>query len=300
MYFDILTEFLSGYSSALISHRENIQNLKRRKEMGEMNDFLGRFSAIQAGSAVADLQRQLELERLLNILQSQAQGSAIENRFAKAEKKELPTATIEEIHAEIDSASERILAQANEILAEADIDRDGSLFALSRIGFKSAKGVSETLEQRQKKETARKEARLVKKYFAFYPFNKFITKEEIARICQKYGLVIGEPEHFSGQIPEANRAEILGFRVWAEDNRDKLWKSFLSVLGKKHKPNPKRIKIVATIDQFEAGSGYKWRVDENTQELKLVDPDPVVLFDVDEGYIIVSKWGVEAEIEELK
>lgn len=259
----------------------------------------GRFSATQIRAE--DEKQMAELTRQLNASAYERFRRLVDSAFVhEAEGKELPTATIEEIHTEIDTASERILAQANEILAEADIDRDDSLLALSRIGFKSAKGVSESLEQRGKKETARKEARLVKKYFALYPFNKFITKDELARICRKYGLVIGEPGHFSGQIPEVNRAEILGFRVWAEDNRDKLWRSFLSIFGKKYKPNPKRIKIVATIDQFEAGAGYRWAVDPGTQELKLVDPDPVVLFDVDEGYIIVSKWGAEADIEELK
>lgn len=274
-----------------------------------MDDSYERLRQLGMSGAASYMQRQVEYERQMAELIRQSQESIIDrwrnfisdnHLVFKEEEKELPIATIEEIHAEIDTAYERILAQASEILAEADIDRDGSLFALSQIGFKSANGVSESLEQRQKKENARKEAMLVKKYFALYPFNKFITKDELARICRKYGLVIGEPGYFIGQIPEENRAEILGFRAWAGDNKDKLWRSFLSIFGKKYKPNPKRIKIVATINQFEAGSGYKWRVDKETQELKLVDPDPVVLFDVDEGYIIVSKWGAEAKIEELK
>lgn len=209
-------------------------------------------------------------------------------------KRELPVATIEEVHAEFDSATERTLQMAKEILEEPEIDKNGKLFALSRIGFKNAVRVKESIEQQERKEIATKHARLVNKYFRLYPFNKFITDEELTRICKKYGLIIGSPEEFIGKIPEKNQMEILGFKP-KMSFREK-WHEFWN------KPNTsdmfvRNYKTVGTPDQFDMYGKY---VDPDTQELKIVDPDPVVLYEVDGGFVIVSKWGAEADIEDFE
>ena len=116
-------------------------------------------------------------------------------------------------------------------------------------------------------------------YFGHYPFNKFITKAQVQDICKKYGLVFGKTEWYVGDIPEKNQLEIADFQVRDQDktgNRD--------------------IMIVATKDEFDT-KGLNL---SDGWELKELPKDPIVLYPVFGGYLIVSKWGVEADIDEVQ
>ncbi|ULT44109.1 hypothetical protein KRR40_12535 [Niabella defluvii] len=50
-----------------------------------------------------------------------------------------------------------------------------------------------------------------------YPNYKFITREEVNRLCEKYGLIFGRADKYTGDIPEKNLLEIEAFYVNNED-----------------------------------------------------------------------------------
>jgi hypothetical protein len=150
---------------------------------------------------------------------------------------------------------------------------------LEEFGFKRAKDVVEVEEAAKAQALAKDVAEKVAYYFKHYPFNKFITKEQVKDICKKYGLVFGKTEWYIGDIPKKNQLEITDFKVRDKDkveNRD--------------------IMIVATKEEFDT-KGLNL---SDGWELKELPKDPIVLYPVSGGYLIVSKWGAEADIDEVQ
>lgn len=115
-------------------------------------------------------------------------------------------ATIEKIHAEFDSAQDRLLEQAKEIISGIDIDNKAE--RLEKLGFTGAEVV---VKQSKKKEILVKnksQAELIEYYKQTYPFQKFITESEMDRICEKYGLVYAPVSAYLKDVPEKNLTEI--------------------------------------------------------------------------------------------
>ena len=187
---------------------------------------------------------------------------------------------IERIHNDFDNAADEFLAKANEILSEDAKEMKPEVkTALENFGFKRAKDVVEIEEAAKAKAVAKDVAKKVSHYFEHYPFNKFITRERVRDICKKYGLVFGKTEWYIGDIPEKNQLEIAGFKARDED-----------------KVENQDIMIVATKEEFDT-KGLQL---SNGWELKELPKDPIVLYPVSGGYLIVSKWGAEADIDEVQ
>lgn len=133
----------------------------------------------------------------------------------KQTQKELIT----EIHNAFDSAQDRLLQQANEVLNEIKIpeisDEENKADRLSAIGFTNSKPVNNVLKLKQeRKENAsvlvktREEAELINYYKTTYPFLKFLTEAELDRICGKYNLIYAPVGNYIEDVPDKNLAEI--------------------------------------------------------------------------------------------
>jgi hypothetical protein len=195
-------------------------------------------------------------------------------------KSEPDVNVIELIHEDFDNAADEFLTKANEILAEGTKEMKPEVqTALENFGFKRAKDVVEIKEAAKAKAIAKDVAEKVSYFFEHYPFNKFITREQVKDICKKYGLVFGKTEWYVGDIPEKNQMEIAGFEVRDEDKVDN-----------------QDIMIVATKDEFDT-KGLNL---SDGWELKELPKDPIVLYPVSGGYLIVSKWGLEADLDEVQ
>lgn len=96
---------------------------------------------------------------------------------------------VEQIHQEIDSAHAKLLDTT---------DQYSKAIKLAAIGFKQVPVVREY----ELYET-------VQYYHNTYPFLKFLTENELKRICDKYNLVIHPIENYIGDVPEKNADEIL-------------------------------------------------------------------------------------------
>lgn len=222
-------------------------------------------------------------------------------------KKQTVQQVIAQIHNDFDSATDRLLQEAKDILADNDTLRKGE--RLKQLGFTKSKAASEAKEAIELKKKSVIVAEKVAYFQQWYPNNKFITEELVEMICNKYGLVFGEAEYYKGDVPDKNILEMESFVLRVEDYTT-YNQGFLN-LGMMHRalgggyfdlqrwpsePSERKsrppFKICAPSKDFDMTrlkkNGYKLEVD-----------DPIVLQPVPGGYLIVSKWGLEASDESL-
>lgn len=237
-----------------------------------------------------------------------------------------PQVVIAEIHNSFDTASEKLLNDAKAILAGSyDIEKGERL---KKIGFVSAKKAVEASAIVSEKQRNEELAKLIEYYQMHYPNNKFITEAKTKEICQKYGLLCAETTYYISDVPEKNLSEIENFKLRQED-MNKFQCGWLSTdrgyyhisqtkttethygyckgdnwrnVIFNHTPEdvkeiyePSPLKICASVKDFDTKN---MRI-EDGYKLELNLPDPIVLQPVKGGYLVVSKWGLEAEDADL-
>lgn len=126
---------------------------------------------------------------------------------------------IQEIHDEFDTAEDRLLQQADSLLKELNIPTQTSIevkadklislgFVNSEVVVKS-KGLKETAAKIKTKIVGtREQAELIRYYKQNYPFQKFLTEQELERICEKYNLIFAPVSNYIKDVPEKNINEI--------------------------------------------------------------------------------------------
>lgn len=216
-----------------------------------------------------------------------------------------PKATVLMIHEEFDSASARLLLEANRILSTAQpLPSSAVLAKVASLGFTNMKMVTESTEILRTREQAKNVAELVEHYSRWYPQNKFITHEEVTQICKKYGLLHGFPDSFIGDMPEKNQRELIAFKCRDEDKVYVYYSSLISTriedgrdYRHRYDGNPNSgmrsissFTIVATPSEFDTNKK------EITSEFTIAERDPIVLYMVFGGFLVVTKWGAEAKI----
>jgi hypothetical protein len=186
-----------------------------------------------------------------------------------------------EIHKSYDTSVDSLLSEAKEILANCeteDIKKGERLLKLGFINSTKAKQSEETL--RKKKEVEAK-AKLIEYYSFHYPNQKFITREQVAEINKKYGLVCVTADCYKMDIPEKNLREIEAFRLKEGDEVYCVEEPFY---------------ISCPPSEAIIKRGYSVREDGFVLKDKEIK-DPIVLKPVNGGFLIVSKWGLEASDE---
>lgn len=118
-----------------------------------------------------------------------------------------------EIHNEFNSAADKLLEEANNIINEAKTKDINKVNRLEALGFKQANQVTELKPLQQKAELSEEQIKLLSYYRITYPFNKFITEEQVKNICYKYNLVCGDVGRFRGFVPEKNLKQIENFKL---------------------------------------------------------------------------------------
>jgi hypothetical protein len=165
-------------------------------------------------------------------------------------------AIIAEIHNAFDTAEDRLLVQAQQLLDSIDVPKESDIEKkaerLSALGFnntQSVKQASTLKEKRQENETlvvkTKSEAELINYYKFTYPFLKFLTEEELDKICTKYNLIYAPVGNYKEDVPDKNIGEIEKAQsLKLVDNYENVFsfsenvhggdeKLFLSLLGKK-------------------------------------------------------------------
>lgn len=225
---------------------------------------------------------------------------------------------IAEIHNDFDTASEKLLQEAKEIIGSKDT---GKADRLRQLGFTKSLPVKETEEMLKTQMKGKWLAERVAYFSQWYPHNKFITEEAVEAICNKYGLVFADAGYYKGDVPEKNLREMEQFVLRKEDMTERRfdladairnlqirmiggiqWNPFAMdlaerVIDRREEPvaEKARFKICAPESEFDmtllTKKGYK---------LELNVPDPIVLQPVQGGYLIVTKWGLEASDDLVK
>lgn len=135
-------------------------------------------------------------------------------RFIKTQ-----TQLIEEIHNAFDSAQDKLLREANEIISKVKTDPIQPIELISdrlkAVGFiqtpvnKEAEKLNdERMEIIKTTQEAELEANLIEYYKKTYPFLKFLTEVELKKICDKYKLIFAPVSAYKENVPEKNLRDI--------------------------------------------------------------------------------------------
>jgi hypothetical protein len=115
---------------------------------------------------------------------------------------------IAEIHNEFDTAQERLLLEAKEIISGTSKFFSEKAERLEKIGFINSNSVVKHKKNKELLVKNRDQAELIEYYKQNYPFQKFLTEEELNRICKKYGLIYAPVSNYIKEVPEKNLLEI--------------------------------------------------------------------------------------------
>jgi hypothetical protein len=230
---------------------------------------------------------------------------------------------IHDIHSEFESASDFLLQQAEMQLKESVMNNRNKAERLAALGFDGCKEVGELRLIQSNEAKAKYINETIAKYRQAYPLHKFITREVIDTICEKYSLVFAKSHLYKGFVPEKNISEIESFLGFA---KPQYWIHTSNYLGMTKKGNSKYEYSVIILNEDEALHQEIWneatpefhhRIEVNnshppmficapakdldTQGMEIENgklvyevTDPIILYPVSEGYLIVTKWGDEA------
>lgn len=234
------------------------------------------------------------------------------------------TNTIEKIHSSIDSAVDRLkeisilyLKQSEEPTEEVYSDK---IDKLKDLGFNNLREVREYDSKKSiysdeihKKTFLKNKANAINEdvsYFSkIYPFHKFIYYSQLIPICEKYGLVLGSVEFYNEDIPKKNSDEIINFN-YKICNKKLLLNNQVPLFNqsKSNIYNNVNLYICAPKEDFVKGltqigiEVFKGTYTKKSLKsyLEVKTEDPIVLLPVKTaldnqiGFIVISKWGLEA------
>jgi len=226
------------------------------------------------------------------------------------------------------------IAESIEIPQEETDYEDGKF--LKSLGFSNsvlAKKVAEfetgknliTSDKTRNFEISKKIDLTVRKYQALFPFHKFILYSQVIKICEKYNLYLSPAMFFKGQIPVKNIEEMKKF-PWDKYKHKAVSRSlypnspvFKQIKGSGTYINSSNY-ICAPLNDFniEDATTIGREIFERPEIEKEVNihnfryerpkkqpKDPIILVpvkvDLDEiGFIVVTKWGIEANDSKLQ
>lgn len=259
----------------------------------------------------------------------------ISNSLKLGKKNSGNQVTVEEVHETFFTEVDRLLEYARQMnsLTTDKQDLIDKCDRLKNLGFTSAKEVLEADKENARISILQAEnlakSKLIEaiNYFtAKYPMYKFITKESVIKICEKYGLIHGDAQNYIGTIPDKNLKEIEEFKIDENDDaysgigRTSLRGFFgmqltnaafgtrnelENILKNDYNPDIKYedvmqkvgLSIVAPATDFNTNN---MRI-ENHQLVNI--PDPIVLKPVayknERYYLIMTAWGEEASDEDV-
>lgn len=247
-------------------------------------------------------------------------------------KKQTPLEVVQEIHHKVLTSGDDCLKEANSILSSASTQNLELYEQMKKRGFGNAKEIKEKEAEIKQQAEARARAKLIADYAVRYPNKKFISTEEMDKICKDYKLLLGADQHYTGSIPERSMKEIVAFKLKEEDEiyYKGTWRAIESLKADKTKgvidwseiskdqymrdtnegknlvQNSKRTHYISNKDYFMVAAPksmfqIEGMVQEGNTLKKVVEvDDPVCLQPVKFGYIIVAVWGEEIAIAKMQ
>ncbi len=153
------------------------------------------------------------MKNIIKVLAGIFDGNA-----AVQKRKENPSGDelVLQIHNEFDSAEERLLQGADKVLKELGIITESQMEKHAelhkQLGFHNSKIAKEHSDINRKLTISKELAGLIHYYKQNYPIQKFLTEDELNRICEKYNLIYAPVGNYIENVPEKNLAEIANVR----------------------------------------------------------------------------------------
>lgn len=246
-----------------------------------------------------------------------------------------PEQLIQKLHDDLDTAvvdsyedartrsdkMSKFRSENEEILEKAEM-----LKSLGLVNTPTAKNVEdvEKLESQVKAEIE-----LQEKYERLFPTYRFITREDMVKICKEHGLIIGGSTDYVKEIPMVNLEKIVNFQTWFNRSKIANLVTYDYSTGTRHSSDRRVVvetdKEAAIVDQIDKGwVGERYNISKSVSlniaapathfdlrgktiskdfqlgEMVTVNPDPIALHEVKGGYIIITAWDKEAEIPEIQ
>jgi hypothetical protein len=232
--------------------------------------------------------------------------------FRKSSKK-----VIEAIHNEFNSAGDKLLSEAKEILQRTKLDNEQKAEMLQRHGFTQTKEVAGLSEVKQKTSLAKSVSKAINSLSLKFPQYKFITEDAANEICKKYNLVIGGVSQYKGFVPEKNLRQINDFFKTKSEINYWYYRSMWGLMMRREERAAELTESEFAARQNMVGDFYSFGhgnrslmiaaplKEMETKGFKLIGrilqreiPDPVVLCPITvDGvnlYTIVTAWGDES------
>jgi len=143
---------------------------------------------------------------------------AILEELPKNLSKKIYPKEVMEIHHEFETASDKLVEQALEIINSQPKVNESKINRLQKFGFTQVKEIEEGVKVIKTTSFSKDQIDLVTYFKQNYPFHKFITEEQVKEICHKYNLVCGEVSRFRGFVPDENLKALENFKLKSEDN----------------------------------------------------------------------------------
>jgi hypothetical protein len=118
-----------------------------------------------------------------------------------------PEALIQEIHNEFDTAQDRLLSEAQQVL-KSDSMLPALADRLQNVGFVNTPTAKKGMEVKGHLIKSKDQAETIQYYKNCYPFLKFLTENELNRICEKYGLIHAPVSRYTQEVPVKNLRDI--------------------------------------------------------------------------------------------
>lgn len=247
-------------------------------------------------------------------------------------KTQTPLEVVQEIHQKVLTSGDHCLAEAKKILQTKEAEEIELFEKMKQRGFGNTKEIKEREAEIKLQAEARAKAKLIADYAIRYPHKKFISTEEMDKICTDYKLILGADQHYTGSIPLRSMKEIVDFKLnpvdeihyegtwraiestqisktkgvidWKEISKEKYMAATEG--GKKLVQNNNRKHYISNTDyRMVAAPQSMFKIEgmviEGNQLKKVVEvDDPVCLQPVRYGYIIVAVWGEELAIAKMQ
>lgn len=216
--------------------------------------------------------------------------------------------TIEqELQDDFTSIQEALLSEAKSILKkEYSKEEIEVLSSTKKLGFGNSVEVK-AFEDWEK-------AKRVDYYSSTYPLYKFITEGAVKAVCKKYGLLLAVAGDYKGDIPFENQKAIVNFRVHEDDlpglGTTGVWLHAVlrNYPGNYDYTDPEENPKEKDASPMKRAKNLKIIAPPSKLKMKgkkvkghcLIQKDPIVLQPVNDGYLIVTAWGFEANDDSIK
>ena len=118
---------------------------------------------------------------------------------------------IEEIHNSFYNAGDKLLAEAKALLSMTSDFKLEKVNTLRMLGFANSSEVKEFAAQEGEMRKAKELTKLINSYAMKYPTQRFITRDMVDTIAEKYGLTVGGIDAFTGFVPNEKLKQIERF-----------------------------------------------------------------------------------------